>query len=167
MNNSEAYGKLVILGGDDGVANVGATLRAKTGGVRDDDGINWTGSVAYQWLRDGEVIEGATGATYLVTEADRGADISLLYRFKDLKDNVEELEADNPIVIMRKWMVTLQVLYTFLLDRDHDRPGLIHWARVLRQRAPEGASMIERGAALLWVISKFISSPGFKREAGK
>ena len=167
MSNSEAYGILAILGGDDGIADVGATLRAKTGGVRDDDGIDWTGPIAFQWLRDGDVIEGATGATYSVAEIDRGADISLLYRFTDRAGHTEEIEANNPIAIMGVWMITLRVLYTFLLKREPDRAGLIHWARVLRQRAPEGASMAQRGAALLWVITRFISSPGFKREAGE
>lgn len=34
--------------------------------------------LTYQWLRDGEQIEGATGATYLVTAADAGARISVV-----------------------------------------------------------------------------------------
>ncbi|KQV25779.1 MULTISPECIES: ExeM/NucH family extracellular endonuclease [unclassified Microcella] len=34
--------------------------------------------LAYQWLRDGEPIEGATGATYLVTAADAGARIAVV-----------------------------------------------------------------------------------------
>ena len=55
-----------------GEAKVGKTLTA-TGGT-------WSvldPTLAYQWNRDGVAIEGATGATYAVTGADAGADLSV------------------------------------------------------------------------------------------
>ena len=55
-----------------GEAKVGRTLTA-TGGT-------WSvlgPTLAYQWNRDGVAIEGATGATYVVTGADAGADLTV------------------------------------------------------------------------------------------
>ena len=55
-----------------GTAQVGETLTGATG--------TWTGratpTLSRQWLRDGEPIEGATGATYDLTEDDEGAEIT-------------------------------------------------------------------------------------------
>jgi hypothetical protein len=47
-----------------GVAQVGLTLSALD-------------NPSYQWLRDGVPIDGATGSRYLLTEADRGATITV------------------------------------------------------------------------------------------
>ena len=55
-----------------GQAKVGATLTATDG--------TWSvlgATSAYQWNRDGVAIEGATGATYVVTGADAGADLTV------------------------------------------------------------------------------------------
>jgi alpha-L-rhamnosidase len=55
-----------------GVAKVGQTLTADAG--------SWSpepSAVAYQWLRDGEPIDGATGPTYDLVAADRDAAISV------------------------------------------------------------------------------------------
>ena len=55
-----------------GQAKVGATLTATDG--------TWSvlgPTFAYQWNRDGAAIEGATGATYVVTGADAGADLTV------------------------------------------------------------------------------------------
>lgn len=51
-----------------GTPEVGETLTVSNGGW-DTEGLTF----AYQWLRDGEPIEGATAATYVVTEDDLGA----------------------------------------------------------------------------------------------
>ncbi|MDR1799294.1 MAG: FG-GAP-like repeat-containing protein, partial [Bifidobacteriaceae bacterium] len=56
----------------EGVAEVGETLTAKPG--------EWTPApvdLAYQWLRDGVVIDGATGSTYLVASGDLDAKLSV------------------------------------------------------------------------------------------
>ncbi len=52
---------------------LGKEARAKNPVVSAEDA-----EFSYQWLRDGEPIEGATGATYLVTADDRGARISVV-----------------------------------------------------------------------------------------
>lgn len=54
-----------------GTTAVGSTLTATTG--------TWypvPGSIAYQWLRDGSPIAGATSTSYVVTEADAGTELS-------------------------------------------------------------------------------------------
>jgi len=54
-----------------GSARVGRTLTAKPG--------TWSvqsPTLAYQWLRDGEPIDGATSSRYVVTAADAGAELS-------------------------------------------------------------------------------------------
>lgn len=50
------------------------TLRADAGGWNLDEGEL---SFAYQWLRDGQAIAGATGGTYTVGKADKGHSIGL------------------------------------------------------------------------------------------
>ena len=58
-----------------GEARVGRTLTASTTNVRADVGP--TGELALQWLRDGAPIDGASGTSYTITEADAGARLSL------------------------------------------------------------------------------------------
>lgn len=54
-----------------GVAEVGQTLTANFLGNADED------TLAYQWLRDGEPIEGATSRTYEVVTADAGRELGV------------------------------------------------------------------------------------------
>lgn len=77
-NNSAPQGPLSILGD----ALVGETLIARPNAIIDADGIN-DSTKKFQWLRDGDVIPGATGQSYVVTNADRGSQISVLYTYFD------------------------------------------------------------------------------------
>lgn len=77
-NNSAPQGPLSILGD----ALVGETLIARPNAIIDADGIN-DSTKKFQWLRDGDVIPGATGQSYVVTDADRGSQISVLYTYFD------------------------------------------------------------------------------------
>lgn len=65
-----------------GTAIEGVTLLADVSGVADPDGIDAT-TVAFQWLRKGVAIEGATGSTYTLTRDDVGAKITVTYTFTD------------------------------------------------------------------------------------
>jgi hypothetical protein len=56
------------------------TLTADTSGISDADGL---GVFSYQWLRDGASIVGATGNTYLLGDADVGAQISVQVTYTD------------------------------------------------------------------------------------
>jgi hypothetical protein len=63
-----------------GAVTEDATLSADVAMVADADGL---GPVAYQWLRDGQLIAGATQATYTLGDADVGGRISLRIDYVD------------------------------------------------------------------------------------
>ena len=62
-----------------GTATQGKTLTASHT-LSDADGL---GTVSYQWQRDGVAIKNATAATYKLTQADVGAKITVVARYKD------------------------------------------------------------------------------------
>ncbi|WP_049152998.1 hypothetical protein, partial [Cardiobacterium hominis] len=66
----------VTISGD---AKVGSELVAD---VKDDDGVPQNG-VRYQWLRDGQAIDGATGKNYTLTADDAGHKISVQATYDD------------------------------------------------------------------------------------
>ena len=77
--NTPATGSPMITG----VARETQTLTADTSGITDVNGLTDT-VFAYQWLRDGTDISGATsGGTYTLTRADIGSSISVRVTFTD------------------------------------------------------------------------------------
>ncbi len=75
----------------DGTATQGETLTANTSGVADPDGL---GSFSYQWARDGAVISGATGSTYVLTQDDVGAAITVTVSWTDVGNTAESLTSE-------------------------------------------------------------------------
>ena len=73
-----------------GTAQVGETLTAGTTGISDGDGLD-NASFTYQWLADDVEINGATGSTYTLADADEGKAIKVRVTFTDAADNDEEL----------------------------------------------------------------------------
>ncbi|MGI3187379.1 hypothetical protein ACROHD_20145, partial [Nioella aestuarii] len=73
-----------------GQALEGETLEADLSGLDDPDGIDNT-SIAYQWRRDGAPISGATNNTYLLTQADVGAQMSVLISYTDTFGTLESV----------------------------------------------------------------------------
>ncbi len=71
-----------------GTATQGRTLTADTSGIADEDGL---GTFAYQWKRDGTAIPDATGTTYVLTQADVGAEITVTVSWTDAGNTVESL----------------------------------------------------------------------------
>ena len=65
-----------------GKARVGEALTASTSGVTDADGLD-NATFAYQWLRGGADIPGATGATYTAVDADEGERLKVRVEFTD------------------------------------------------------------------------------------
>jgi len=63
-----------------GVSTEDETLTVTTGNISDADGV---GDFSYQWLRDGEAINGATGANYTLGDADVGTRISVMVNYLD------------------------------------------------------------------------------------
>ncbi|TWV82414.1 Ig-like domain-containing protein [Moraxella sp. VT-16-12] len=69
-----------------GALKVGQTLTAT---VADGDGV--PNSIAYQWFRGGQAIQGATGNTYVLIMDDKDATISVQATYKDNAGNIEKL----------------------------------------------------------------------------
>ena len=70
--NSPATGAPAITG----TAQVGETLTANTSGISDADGLS-NATFSYQWLADDTAIQGATGSTYTLADADAGKAIKV------------------------------------------------------------------------------------------
>ncbi|QMT39925.1 Ig-like domain-containing protein [Neisseria shayeganii] len=68
----------------EGDAKVGQTLTAK---ISDADGVS--GSPKYQWLADGQPIQGATQSTYTLTANEKGKAISVQAIYTDSKNTAE------------------------------------------------------------------------------
>ena len=75
-----------------GTAQVGETLTADTSGIADEDGLE-NATFSYQWIsNDGTTdadIQGETGATYTLTDANEGKTIKVRVSFTDDADNEE------------------------------------------------------------------------------
>ncbi len=73
-----------------GTAQVGQTLTADASGIADEDGLSNV-AYSYQWLADGADIQGATGSTYTLADADEGKTIRVKVSFTDDAGNEETL----------------------------------------------------------------------------
>ncbi|WP_454994151.1 transglycosylase SLT domain-containing protein, partial [Cardiobacterium hominis] len=78
-------GKVAIAG----TAKVGQTL---TAAVTDPDGV--PDKVEYQWFADGAAIRGATGSSYILTDAEKYKVISVSARYTDLAGHAESVKGD-------------------------------------------------------------------------
>ena len=87
--NSPATGAPAITG----TAQVGETLTADTSDVADEDGLD-NASFSYQWLAGDTEIEGATGSTYTLAEADEGKAVRVRVSFTDDAGNEETLTSE-------------------------------------------------------------------------
>lgn len=63
-----------------------------------------TASFAYQWLRDGNVIPGATASTYALTTADEGTNLSV--RVVGSRASFESRSATSAAVAVPRWFAT-------------------------------------------------------------
>ena len=84
--NSAATGAPAITG----TARVGETLTADTSGIADADGLD-NAAFSYQWLAGGADIQGATGSTYTLQDADEGKAVTVRVSFDDDAGNQETL----------------------------------------------------------------------------
>ena len=71
-----------------GTATERQTLTADTSSIADADGL---GTFAYQWLRDGTAVTGATASSYLLGNADVAAGISVRVTYTDAHGTPESL----------------------------------------------------------------------------
>ncbi len=71
-----------------GTPQIDQTLTAGTSDIADEDGVNDV-SYSYQWMADDVNIDGATGSTYVLANADAGKAISVRVSFTDDRNNAE------------------------------------------------------------------------------
>ena len=73
-----------------GTAQVGEALTASTSDISDADGLD-DARFGYQWIRTDTDIQGATGATYTVVDADEGTRLTVRVSFTDDAGHAERL----------------------------------------------------------------------------
>ena len=76
--NTAATGQPTVTGS----TTVGGTLTAGRSGISDANGME-NATFAYQWLRSGTAISGATSSTYIVVLADEGETVKVQVSFTD------------------------------------------------------------------------------------
>jgi hypothetical protein len=108
--NDSPTGSVVILGD----AVVSGTLTVSTGSLADEDGL---GFFSHQWLRDGSPITGATAETYVLTQDDVDAAISVTVSYTDGygADEVVSSAATDPVASSINEFTS--IVTTTLLDR--------------------------------------------------
>ena len=84
--NGPATGRPTI----NGTAQLGEELTASTSGIADADGFD-NAVFGYQWLADDVAIQGATGSSYTLVDADEGQSIKVTVSFTDDAGNSESL----------------------------------------------------------------------------
>lgn len=122
------FGPVAILGN----AEPGKTLIARTGGVVHSMDLV-QGSERFQWLRDGQAIEGETLRTYTVRPEDIESSLSVVYFFTT---NGEEQQ-----VISKPELVDLgfwRNLYWKEEGREPDAAGLKFWKEAVTKLFREG-----------------------------
>ncbi len=80
-----------------GTATEGQTLTADGSGISDADGM---GALRYQWMRNGTAVTGATGSSYVLGDADVGAQMSVRVSYTDRHGTAEALTsaATGPVL---------------------------------------------------------------------
>ena len=73
-----------------GTAQIGETLTVDTSGIADADGLD-NADFTHRWLADDTAIQGTTGSTYTLVEADEGKTIKVRVTFTDDAGNEETL----------------------------------------------------------------------------
>jgi len=73
-----------------GIATEDQTFSALTDSIADADGL---GAFSYQWLRDGVAISGAISSSYVLVQADVGANISVNVSYTDGQGTAESLSS--------------------------------------------------------------------------
>ncbi len=71
-----------------GILTENEVLTANVAGISDADGL---GALSYQWLRNGNVISGATSSSYTLGDSDVGRSLSVRVSYTDLNGTVETL----------------------------------------------------------------------------
>ncbi len=111
----------------EGEARVGETLTVK-GGLQGAEGPL---ALSYQWLRDGDPIEGANGSEYQLTQEDIGRVITLAAEFipQDGSAHQQRLSTDQPVAkpLWTEVEGLVHQMYIAYYQRPADPNGLKYW----------------------------------------
>ncbi|MBQ5948337.1 DUF4214 domain-containing protein [Massilia sp. ST3] len=111
----------------EGRAEIGQVLTAVPE-LADPDGL---GSFDFQWYADGQPIDGATGASLVLTEDMAARSISVAARYTDGQGNLEAVQASPvtpaPIVRSDSGFQAMQQLFVTFLGRPAEPAVLVHW----------------------------------------
>jgi hypothetical protein len=91
-NNDKPKGEVIVSG----EMMLGETLASDVSTITDEDGL---GTFSFQWQRGGRDIEGATAATYTLTDIDVGNTISLDVSYVDAYGRPENLSYNSDIIV--------------------------------------------------------------------
>ena len=94
--NNEPTGKPTISG----TPQVNLTLTADISSIMDADGLPAAGQFSYQWISDDSDIDGATGSTYTLVEADAGKTIKVRVSFTDSSNFPESLTSTPTVTVL-------------------------------------------------------------------
>lgn len=98
---------------------VGEALSVDATKLIDADGV---GDITYQWLRDGEVIVGATEATYELVQDDLDAEVSVAVSYVDSHGQTEIITS-KVVTVIEKQVYELAVVDTAI---DEDIESALH-----------------------------------------
>ncbi len=150
-----SFGPLVILGDPE----VGKFLVARTGGVVKYAEHGPVLEEDFAWYSEGKAIPNANASSYKVRKEDAGKEIHVEYSFRT--NSGSYTVRSKPDIIKDDRIDTLRVLYTYLLSRAPDKPGLAFWTHVLETYENQGNS-----TALGDTIIAFQSSEAYRKELG-
>ncbi len=155
-----------------GLPEQGQVLQADTSAIRDADGL---GAFGYQWLRDGQVVAGATGSTYTLGAADVGTRISVRVQYTDGLGTAEALLSlpagpvgqpnQAPVIVSDGGGATAQVRMdengvsvTTVSATDVDRP-----AQTLTYRIVGGADRALFALDASTGALRFVAAPDYEK----
>ena len=95
--NNPATGQPVITG----TPQVGGTLTVDTSGISDQDGLQ-NAAFTYRWIAAGSDIEGATGSSHTIAEAQEGRAIRVSVSFTDDGGNEETLTSAATAAVLAR-----------------------------------------------------------------
>ncbi|MCA9138263.1 MAG: hypothetical protein KDB00_15935, partial [Planctomycetales bacterium] len=137
-----------------GTAQNGHLLSSNTNGISDADGI---GPFAYQWMRAGIVIAGATGNTYQIVTEDVGFQISVQVSYTDGHGTVEGPLVSVPTAVVTEAPTNETKFY--VVDGSNRRSfqygadgNLLHDSQLsTNDEKPRGVASNPEGT-ILWVV---------------
>lgn len=154
------YGPLTYMG----EPIIGAKLRARPNAVANRSNKIVPGSGSFQWLREGQPIDGAIGSVYVVRPEDLCHRISLKYSFKT-EDGREDfvLSKENLWAVDTPAQFVLDLYrYPNGLNREpHNPDGFLFWVQYLQMlEATDNANALSR------LVHSFTHSPAYVKEVG-